>query len=200
MVTSSPEPFRIAVLGTHATGKTTLLKRIEMELRGHGLTVARTGRLGKRAAAAGLPKMQHHTARSTEWIIAQGILDETHAAAQGPEVVLIDRAAHDAIAYYDAAMAFRAQTPPRLERERLLILASTQLPKYDLLLATVLDESVPVDTSHDYDAAFRRLVDNCVHRLLAGEVITHQRVTSDPDSQAHAVDVAIRRCLTEQPA
>ncbi|MET8905749.1 AAA family ATPase [Streptomyces sp. NPDC004538] len=197
MVTSST-PLRIAVLGTHATGKTTLLKRIEMELRGHGLTVARTGRLGKRAAAAGLPKMQHHTAQSTEWIIAQGILDETNAAAQGADVVLVDRAAHDAIAYFEAAMAFRSETPPRLERERLLTLAATQLPKYDLLFATVLDQSVPVDTSHDYDAAFRRLVDDRVHRLLANDVIPHQRVTSDPDSQAHAVDVAVQRCLKEE--
>ncbi|MEV5809724.1 AAA family ATPase [Streptomyces parvulus] len=196
---TSSTPLRIAVLGTHATGKTTLLKRIEMELRGHGLTVTRTGRLGKRAAAAGLPKMQHHTAQSTEWIIAQGILDETNAAAQGVDVVLVDRAAHDAIAYFEAAMAFRSETPPRLERERLLTLASTQLPKYDLLFATVLDQSVPVDTSHDYDAAFRRLVDDRVHRLLAHDVIPHQRVTSDPDSQAHAVDVAVQRCLNEEP-
>ncbi|MFJ3140216.1 AAA family ATPase [Streptomyces sp. NPDC086843] len=197
MVTSSARPLRIGVIGTHSTGKTTLLKRIEMELRGHGLTVARTGRLGKRAAAAGLPKMQHHTVQSTEWIIAQGILDETNAVAQGAEVVLIDRAAHDAIAYFEAAMAFRAETPPRIERDRLLTLASTQLPKYDQLFATVLDENMPVDTSHDYDAHFRRLVDDRVHRLLANDVIPHQRVTSDPDSQAHAVDVAVQRCLKE---
>ncbi|MEU5335572.1 AAA family ATPase [Streptomyces asoensis] len=192
------QPLRIAVLGTHSTGKTTLLKRIEMELRGHGLTVARTGQLGKRAAAAGLPKMHHHTALSTEWILAQGILDETSAVAQGAEVVLIDRAALDAIAYFEAAMAFRSETPTRLERERLLTLASTQLPKYGLLFATVLDESVPVNTRHDYDAAFRRLVDDRMHRLLANDAIPHQRMTSDPDSQAHAVEVAVQRCLKEE--
>ncbi|MEU0942290.1 AAA family ATPase [Streptomyces canus] len=197
-MTSFPPPHRIAVLGTHSTGKTMLLRRIEMELRGHGLTVARTGRLGKRAAAAGLPKMQHHTVQSTEWVIAQGIIDETNATAQGAEVVLIDRAAHDAIAYLEAAMAHRAETPPRLERERLLTLASTQLPKYDLLFATVLDERVPVDTSHDYDAAFRRLVDDRVHRLLANDSIPHQRVTSDPDSQANAVEMAVQLCLKEE--
>ncbi|MEU8733701.1 AAA family ATPase [Streptomyces tendae] len=182
MATSS-NPLRITLLGTHSTGKTTLLKRIEMELRGHGLTVARTGRLGKRAATAGPPKMQHHTAQSTEWIIAQGILDETNAAAQDAEVVLIDRAAHDAVAYFEAAMAFRTETPTRLERERLLALASTQLPKYDLLFATVLDETVPIDTSHDYDATFRGLVDDRIHQLLANDVIPHQRVTSDPTAR-----------------
>ncbi|MET7474683.1 AAA family ATPase [Streptomyces sp. NPDC005648] len=191
------QPLRIAILGTHSTGKTTLLKRIEMELRAEGVTVARTGRLGKRAAAAGLPKMHHHTADSTEWIITQGIADEIAATVQGAEVVLIDRAAHDAIAYFHAALAYRGEVPPRLERERLLTLASTQLPKYDLLFATTLDESMPVDTGHEYDARFRRLVDQHVQLLLDQDDIAHQRVTSDPDSQAHAIDTAIQLCLKE---
>lgn len=191
------QPIRIGVLGTHSTGKTTLFKRIEMELRAQGVTVARTGQLAKRAAAASLPKMQRHTAQSTEWIITQGIADELAAVAAGAEVVLVDRAAHDAIAYFHAALEYRGQAPPRLERERLLTLASTQLPKYGLLFATALDESVPVDTSHDYDARYRRLVDQHVHRLLADDNIPHQRVTSDPDSQAHAIDVAVQHCLKE---
>ncbi|MEU6354099.1 AAA family ATPase [Streptomyces sp. NPDC047072] len=194
------QPTRIGVLGTHSTGKTTLCKRIEMELRAQGVTVARTGRLAKRAAAAGLPKMQHHTAQSTEWVITQGIAEEIGGAAKGAEVVLIDRAAHDAIAYFHAALEYRGQVAPRLERERLLALASTQLPKYDLLFATVLDESVPVDTSHAYDARYRRLVDQHVHRLLADDDIPHQRVTSDPDSQAHAIEQALQLCLKEAAA
>ncbi|MFF4031528.1 AAA family ATPase [Streptomyces sviceus] len=194
------QPVRIGVLGTHSTGKTTLFKRIEMELRAQGVTVARTGRLAKRAAAAGLPKMQHHTSQSTEWIITQGIADEIGAVAQGAEVVLIDRAAHDAIAYFHAALEYRGEVASRLERERLLALASTQLPKYDLLFATVLDESVPVDTSHDYDARYRQLVDQHAHRLLANDDILHQRVTSDPDSQAHAIEQALQLCLKETAA
>ncbi|MEV6056919.1 AAA family ATPase [Streptomyces sp. NPDC052107] len=194
---NSFQSIRIGVIGTHSTGKTTLLKRIEMELRGHGLTVARTGRLGKRAAEAGLPKMQNHTEQSTERIITQGITDEISALALGAEVVLADRASYDALAYWFAALEFRGDTAPRLERERLLTLAATQLPKYDLLFATVLDETVPVDTSHDYDPRYRRLVDQHAHRLLIDDNIPHQRVTSDPDSQAHAVEVTVRHCLKE---
>ncbi|MFF5010785.1 AAA family ATPase [Streptomyces phaeochromogenes] len=194
---TTDRPIRIGVLGTHSTGKTTLLKRIEMELRAEGITVQRTGRLGKRATAAGLPKMQHHTAQSTEWIITQGIADEIGAVAQGAEVVLLDRAAHDAIAYFHAALEYRGDTAPRLERERLLTLAGTQLPKYHLLLATVLDESVPVDTGHDYDARYRRLVEHHVHQLLDRDDIPHLRVRSDPDSQAHIVDAAVQSCLKE---
>jgi nicotinamide riboside kinase len=196
-VVTTNQPIRIGVLGTHSTGKTTLLKRIEMELRAEGITVGRTGRLGKRAAAAGLPKMQHHTAQSTEWIITQGVADEVAAIAQGAEVVLLDRAAHDAIAYFHAALEHRGETAPRTERERLLTLAATQLPKYHLLLATVLDESVPVDSSHAYDPRYRHLVDHHVHQLLDRDDIPHLRVHSDPDSQAHIVDEAVRSCLTE---
>ncbi|MGW1496849.1 AAA family ATPase [Streptomyces sp. NPDC002402] len=194
------KPIHIGVLGTHSTGKTTLLKRIEMELRGHGVTVARTGRLGKRAAGIGLPKMQHHTAPSTEWIITQGAADEIAAAAQGAQVVLADRASLDALAYFHAALEYRGEHSHRLERERLRLLASTQLPKYDLLFATVLDPDIPVDESHDYDARYRLLVDRHAHGLLADDDIPHQRVTSDPDSQQHAIESALQLCLQEAVA
>ncbi|MEK8146344.1 hypothetical protein NKH18_49020 [Streptomyces sp. M10(2022)] len=152
--------------------------------------------------------MQHHTAMSTEWIIAQGVADEIAAAAQGAQVVLADRAAYDAFAYYTAALEFRDEHPvpagqDRLrilvglaEQERLRLLAATQAPKYDLLLATVLDPSVPVDKSHDYDARYRALVDEHVHSLLADEELDHVRVTSaahsHTDAIRHAVELALK--------
>ncbi|MFE4831434.1 hypothetical protein [Streptomyces sp. NPDC056672] len=198
-MTTTP-PIHIGVMGAHSTGKTMLLKRIEMELRGHGIPVARTGGLGKRAALVPLPKMQRHTAASTEWVIAQGIADEIAAARPGPDpiqVVLADRAAWDALAYFHAAQEWREEHPNRLERERLRLLASTRGPKYDLLLATVLDPALPVEHKHDYDARYRTLVDRYTHALLAEDEIPHQRVTSDPGSQARAVERALQICLNE---
>jgi hypothetical protein len=202
-VVTTPQPIRIGVMGTHSTGKTILLRRIEMELRGHGIPVARTGRLGKRAALAGLPKMQHHTAASTEWVIAQGIADEIAATRPNPEpiqVVLADRAVWDALAYFHAAEQWRQEAPDPLERDRLRLLASTQAPKYDVLLATVLDETLPVENKHDYDARYRTLVDHHTHALLAEDEIPHQRVTSDPDNQARAVEHALQLCLSQTTA
>ncbi|MFI6085007.1 AAA family ATPase [Streptomyces sp. NPDC051217] len=197
---TTPQPIRIGIMGTHSTGKTTLLKRIEMELRAHGIPVARTGRLGKRAALTGLPKMQHHTATSTEWIITQGIADEIAAIRPDPEpiqVILADRAAWDALAYFHAAEEWRQETQDPLERERLRLLASTQAPKYNLLLAKVLDEALPVENKHDYDPRYRTLVDHHTHTLLTEHEIPHQRVTGDPDSQAHAVELALQLCLNQ---
>ncbi|WP_432586814.1 AAA family ATPase [Streptomyces sp. HD1123-B1] len=190
-------PIRIGVLGAPSTGKTTLLKRIEMELRGNGLTVARTGSLGRRAAAIGLPKMQHHTAASTEWIIAHGIAEEIAAGAHAAEVVLADRAVPDALAYLHAALDYRGEALHHLEKERLRLLVSTQLPKYNLLLATLLDPAPVDETRHTCDHGYRLLVDRQVHRLLAEDEIPHQRVTSDPESQTQAIECALQLCFQE---
>ncbi|MFJ6129982.1 hypothetical protein ACIQKE_33435 [Streptomyces griseoviridis] len=43
-------------MGTHTTGKSTLMRRIEMELRGLDIPVQRTGHIGRRAALVPLPE------------------------------------------------------------------------------------------------------------------------------------------------
>ncbi|MFI7103305.1 AAA family ATPase [Streptomyces sp. NPDC050161] len=190
-----PSPIRIGVLGTHSTGKTLLLKRIEMELRAHDIAVTRTGRFARRAAGLGLPKMQHHTAASTEWIMAQTTADEIVAAAQGAQVILADRCAFDAYAYYTAALEYRGESTETDEEFLLRLLAATQHQKYNLLLATVLDPAVPVDTHHDYDARYRALVDTHVHAQLADAQLPHLRVTSDPASKTDAIREAVETAL-----
>lgn len=194
-------PIRIGVTGAHSTGKTVLLRRIEMELRAEGIRVARTGRLGRRAADLGLPKMNKHTAQSTEWIMAQGIADEIAAAAQGADVVLADRAVIDALAYWHAALEYRREAPDTAEAERLRLLGATQQKKYDLLLATVLDPTVPIqDKQHGYNPRYRQLVDRHVHALLTAEDIPHMRVTHDAHDEGRAVSKAVRIALQRVPA
>ncbi|WP_327289668.1 AAA family ATPase [Streptomyces sp. NBC_01198] len=190
-------PVRIGITGTHSTGKTLLLKRIEMELRSHGVAVARTGRLAKRAAALGFPKMHHHTAASTEWIICQGVADTLAAEAQGADVVLIDRAPIDALAYYGAALEFRNEAADPLEHERLQLLAATQHPTFALLLATVLDPDIPASATdgHPYDPHYRTLVDTHIRTLLAEDHLDHVRVTSTPSSIDAAIAWAVSLCL-----
>ncbi|MFB6839753.1 AAA family ATPase [Streptomyces sp. NPDC056361] len=186
-------PFRIGVLGTHSTGKTTLLKRIEMELRGHGITAGRTGNFGRKAAELGLPKMQRHTETSTEWIIGRTIASEIELGAV--DVVLADRAVHDALAYYTAALEFHGKPFDSAEVERLRLLASTQAPKYGLLIATRLDPDAPVNKQHTYDPRYRALVDKHVHQLLEEEQLEHLVVGSDATSQNGAIQTAVENAL-----
>ncbi|MFJ4918513.1 AAA family ATPase [Streptomyces sp. NPDC088725] len=193
-------PVRIGILGTHSTGKTDLMKRIEMELRGHGLAAARTGRLAKRAARLGWPKMQHHTALSTEWIITQGVADELAMVIEGADVVLADRAPLDALAYYTAALEFRGENPTTPNADRLRRLAATQTPQYDLLIATVLDTEIHVDQSHDYDMRYRALVDQHTHQLLHTQNIPHLRATSDRQTKNEIIESAVNLALKKAAA
>lgn len=179
-------PMRIGIVGTHSTGKTLLMRRIEMELRAHGVPVARVGGLGKKAAALGLPKMERHTELSTEWIITTGIAAELTVAIDC-DVVLADQAAPGALVYYTAALKHRQEKPDPAVIDRLSALVATQTPKYDLLLATVLDPTAPVNTGHDYEPAYRTLVDTEVHAYLTANALPHVPITNDDESRDRAV-------------
>lgn len=198
-----PALIRIGVMGTHSTGKSLLLRRIEMELRARDIPVQRTGQLGRRAALVPLPKMQHHTADSTRWIIATGIADEAAAAArldgEAPtRVVLADRACWDALAYFRAAHEWRGEPTRRRDRESVHRLADAHTP-YDLLFATVLDPALPIKPKHDYDARYRTLVDHHTQALLLEENLPYVRVTGDDESKELAIKHALRLCGTESP-
>ncbi|MFD7639561.1 AAA family ATPase [Kitasatospora sp. NPDC059795] len=164
-------PVVIGIAGTHSTGKTTLAKRIEMELRAAGLNVARTSGLARRAAELGFPKMLRHTVTSTEWIITAGSAD-TLAAGIDADVVIVDRTPHDALAYLHAAMELRREQPVDDELHILSAIADLHTREHALLLATVLDPDIPLgehprkDPAYT-DTAFRAAVDWHLHSLLS---------------------------------
>lgn len=186
--------IQIGLAGTHATGKSTLADRIEMELRSTGISVQRTGGLAKRAATLGFPKMNRHTATSTEWIITAGAANVLEAELDA-DVVLIDRTAHDALAYYTAALALRGEHPEPDDLTRLQTLAALHTHRLHVLLATVLDPHAPFTTPPGKDPAytnptFRALVDQHLHLHLADHHIEHQAVPQSGHSEAVAATVA----------
>lgn len=141
--------MRIGIVGTHSTGKTTLLRRIEMELRAVGVPVARTpGRLAVRAAQLGFPKLQHQTPATTEWIITSGIADELQASL--------------------AALDARGDHGEPDEISRLRRLVTLHAESYTLLLATVLDPDIPLGQHRDRDPVYRARVHDHLHQLIAG--------------------------------
>ena len=175
--------IRIAVTGTHSTGKTTLLQRMEMELRAHGVNVARTGgNMATKAAALGFPKLHHQTADTTTWIIAAGVCSELETALAA-DVVLVDRAALDPFAYWLAAGELRGHTPDPAEAARLRDLVALHCDAYALLIATVLDETVPLGDHRDRDLLLRRTVNAAIHRELTERRTPHYRLGSSPDEQ-----------------
>jgi hypothetical protein len=183
-------PVRIGIVGTYSTGKTTLIRHIEMELRALGVTALRSGGFGKRAASLGLPKMTDHTAASAEWIITAGVADELAATVRA-EVVLADCAAPAALAYYTAALEHRGEPAPSETVNRLRTLVMSLSTPYDLLLATVLDPDEPLTGTRDHDPDFRRLVDVHTHKLLDTLELGHMLIANDDTSRADAIRLAL---------
>ncbi|WP_405008320.1 AAA family ATPase [Kitasatospora purpeofusca] len=191
--------LRLYIAGTHSTGKTTLARRIEMELRATGITVQRTGGFAKRAAELGFSKMTRHTARSTAWII-----NTTSAAVLEAEltadVVIVDRTPYDALAYYLAALQHRGEQPDPEVLSRLTGLAQLAFfPHPAVFLATVLDPNLPL-AAHpgkdpDWtDPAFRRGVDEHLHRTLNAHTVPHIPVPAD--GHGPAVEAAVETIVT----
>ncbi|MER8116238.1 AAA family ATPase [Streptomyces sp. NPDC094031] len=169
---------RIAFTGTHSTGKTTLINRIEMELRATGLRVARTpASFAAKAAELGFPKLQKQTPECTEWIISASAAAIAEATLNA-DVVLIDRSAVDPLAYYLAALERASQSPDQATVDRLVRLVQAHAATYDHLIATVLDPTIPLGNHRDRDLDYREAVDRSVHSLLTNLDLRHQRVTS----------------------
>ncbi|MFI1868910.1 AAA family ATPase [Streptomyces jumonjinensis] len=176
-------PIRIALSGTHSTGKTTLLRRLEMELRANGRTVARTpASFAAKAAELGFPKLQNQTPECTEWIIAASAAAAAEATLTA-DVVLIDRSALDPVAYYLAALECSGQQPDPDITERLAGLVKAHIAGYGALVATVLDPAIPLGDSRDRDLDYRAAVDRHIHALLAEHQIPHQRITGHDDER-----------------
>ncbi|MBB4951226.1 hypothetical protein F4556_006761 [Kitasatospora gansuensis] len=188
-------PVTIGLAGTHRTGKTTIARRIEMELRALGLTVTRTSGLARRAAELGFPKMLQHTATSTEWIIAAGAADAL-AAGLNADVVLVDRTPHDALAYLLAALERRGEEIGDDEAAMLSALADLHTRHHTLLIATVLDPDLPLGEHPRKDPAyldrdFRAGVDRHLHDLLAGGMLGERLFTAPNGAADAAVQAAV---------
>ncbi|MGH3923755.1 MAG: AAA family ATPase, partial [Pseudonocardiaceae bacterium] len=97
---------KIAVTGTHSTGKTTFLAALDRALTELGYAVAKVADLAEEAAERGFPILHRHTPHSTLWIMARGIALELEAALWA-DVVLVDRPVPDALGYYHAALTYR---------------------------------------------------------------------------------------------
>ncbi|MFE3579438.1 AAA family ATPase [Streptomyces vinaceus] len=183
---------RVAFAGTHSTGKTSMIKRVEMELRATGLTVARTpASFAQQAAELGFPKLHRQSAECTEWIISASGAAVAEATLNA-DVVLIDRSAVDPLAYYMAALERSGLDPDPKVMDGLVRLVQAHAASYDHLFATVLDPSVPLGDCRDRDPEYRAAVDRNVHSLMVSLNLPHKRVTS-ADYEGDAVTLMVKR-------
>lgn len=148
-------PFKIGVAGTHSTGKSTLVSLVRRELEYEGLRVGQVEGLATRAQDLGFPILMHHTYESTLWIMAECMRQEAELALSN-DVIIVDRPVPDALGYLLAALDIsgRSEDPRRLRE--LESITAAHVDDYDLLVLTVIDNSLPLGPGRDSNAIFRQ--------------------------------------------
>ncbi|MHC2708551.1 thymidylate kinase [Bradyrhizobium diazoefficiens] len=157
--------MKIAITGTHSSGKTTFLQSLEQELNGMGLRIHRIGDFARRAQGLGFPILTQHTYESTLWIMAECLRCETEASLQN-DVILVDRPVIDALGYLHAALKVSARTIDSRRSGELMTIVKAHTPDYDILIRTALDTDVAVGKGRDSDVAFRLEAASSIERLV----------------------------------
>jgi predicted ATPase len=157
---------KVAITGTHSTGKSTFLNELEPQLEGMGLKVARIGDIARAAVALGFPILRDHTFESTLWIIEECMRRET-AASLGSDVILVDRPVIDALGYLRAALRLTGRQISPRQVEALATIVETHAPEYDVLIEARLDENIPLGPGRDEDSDFRKSAASHIQELVS---------------------------------
>ncbi|MEU0533438.1 hypothetical protein [Amycolatopsis tolypomycina] len=178
---ASERPLTIGIMGPHLTGKSTFISRLALELRRNGYQVATIAALVERAQRLGIPILHNHSWASTMWFITRGISDELEAWVHA-DVILVNGAVPDALAYYRAALEHRGDVPGPAELDQLESLVRNHSSNYNLLFRTTLDAAA-TDGETD-DEVFRSLADRWVRRVAESLEVTNIPVPSSDHGTA----------------
>ena len=158
-------PMKIGITGTHSSGKTTFLERLEQELNGSGLRIHRIGDFARKAKDLGFPILTKHTFESTLWIMSECLRCETEASLRN-DVILIDRPVIDALGYLHAALRVSGRVIDSRRSDELLKIVIAHTPDYDVLIRTALDSTVEPGEGRDPDQEFREAAASAIESLV----------------------------------
>jgi thymidylate kinase len=156
---------KIAFIGSHGVGKTTVCYDLAGVLKKHMPSV---GIVMEVARSCPLPINRDTTLDAQSWILHTQIATEIAAAGQNHTVVC-DRAALDNYAYLVAATG---------GHQGLDSLVTYWMSTYDYLFKVPITFSLLKDGVRDIDLKFQREIDELVDRLLEEKQLTHYRLSS----------------------
>jgi len=145
-----PESFKIAFVGTHGVGKTTLCYGLAARLKANDVSLDVVGEIARRCP---LPINKQTTLDAQGWILHTQIAEEILASARY-DVVICDRSVLDNFVY------LRLASGPQLNFQ---MLVDTWIETYDLLVRVPIVSKISPDGLRSTDPVFRRTVDE---RLL----------------------------------
>jgi len=174
---------KLAVAGSHSTGKTTLLGCVESVLRDEGYRVKRVSDLAVEARTHGFPILREHTFASTLWIMTRGITLELEAELNA-DVVLVDRPVADAMGYLRAALKHRSSRLSEREEAYLRMLVKHHSTTYQRIFKTAIDAKRPIDANkvRDMDPHFRSEVDLALESVFSDFEIPFEALNIEPNT------------------
>ena len=176
--------MKIAFIGTHGVGKTTLCFDLAGMLKRHDVHVDIVKEV---ARLSPLPINRKTSLEAQLWILSTQVAEEIRSAAQHA-VVVCDRSVLDNYAY----MVFAAGRQRAIER-----FMAWWMKSYDILFKVPICGAAAADGVRDTDEFFMRTIDQLVDQLLAQKKIRYERLPSE--SRAGWADL-VRDVVLKQPA
>jgi len=172
---------KIAFIGSHGVGKTTLCFDLAAILKRQGLAVDIVKEV---ARLSPLPINRKTSLDAQTWILTSQIAEEIRSASQH-QVVVCDRSVLDNYAY----MVLACGRQRWLER-----LINHWMKTYDLLFKVPVSGEASPDGVRDTDDFFIRSIDQLVDGLLQEKRIPHERLPpGERDAWTHLVkDAALK--------
>jgi nicotinamide riboside kinase len=176
--------MKIAFIGSHGVGKTTLCYDLAGALKREGVHVDMVKEV---ARLSPLPINRKTSLEAQTWILMTQVAEEIRSAAHNA-VVVCDRSALDNYAY----MVLACGRQPALEP-----FVDSWMKTYDVLFKVPVVGAATPDGVRDVDAGFLNAVDRQVDELLAEKAVDHERLS--PRSREQWRDL-VRDVLVERGA
>ena len=161
--------MKIAFIGTHGVGKTTLCYELSAALKRDGVHVDIVKEV---ARLSPLPINQKTSLEAQTWIFLTQMAEEIRSSSQH-DVVVCDRSVLDNYAY----LMFSSGRQKPIER-----FMHQWMKSYDLLFKVPFSGIVSADGVRDTDTFFAESIDHLVDELLAERDLAHERL--DPAARA----------------
>ena len=172
--------MKVAFIGSHGVGKTTLCYDLAGALKREGVHVDMVKEV---ARLSPLPINRKTSLEAQTWILMTQVAEEIRSAAHNA-VVVCDRSVLDNYAY----MALACGRQPVFER-----LSVHWMKTYDLLFKVPIAGVASADGVRDTDEFFMRAIDQLVDTLLAEKKIAaHQLAPGGRDGWIEVVKEVVR--------
>ncbi len=167
--------MKIAIIGTHSTGKTTLIEHIAEMFSRQG---KETLLLPEYARLCPFPINEKTTLEAQKWILLSQITEENKILHED-KVLLTDRATIDNFAYM-----YRIEKSDAIENfERCAV---AHMRTYDFVFKTQkLDLDAKEDGIRTTDLEFRDMIDRLITHLLKKHNIQYQMLPATADYSTH---------------